>query len=186
MKEIWKDIKGFEDWYEISNKGRVKSIDKRIIMKTNLSKSGYERLCLTKNGKSVHKVIHRLVAEAFIPNPNNYAQVNHKNGIKTDNRVENLEWCSASYNVKHAYVNNLKSNKKGIYNKLSKPIKQFDKGNNLIGVYGSIREAERKTGIKNQSIIQNLKGRYKEAGGYFWEYVKAGEIDSLLKERDRK
>lgn len=115
--------------------------------------------------------IHRLVAKAFIPNPYKLPQVNHIDGDKTNNKVSNLEWCTASYNVRHAFAHNLRKNKKGIENKLSKAIKQFDKDGNLIKTYGSIREAERITGIKNQSIIQNLKGTHKSAGGFIWKYI---------------
>ena len=172
MQEVWRDIEGYEDWYKVSNLGRVKSINNRKILKTNFNKDGYERVSITKDHTTQTFLIHRLVAKAFISNPNNFPQVNHIDGNKNNNKVSNLEWCTASYNVKHAFVHKLRKNKKGIENKLSKPICQYDIKGNFIKLYGGIREAERITGIKNQSIIKNLKGIYKTAGGYKWEYFK--------------
>ena len=121
IKEIWKPIKGFQDIYEASNLGRIRSKDHLIngnnnnkvlkkgkILKNQLSIKGYLQVSLMTQPKIKYNTgVHRLVALAFIPNPNHYPQVNHKNGIKTDNRVENLEWCSASENVTHAVKNRL-------------------------------------------------------------------------------
>lgn len=128
-QEVWKDIEGYEGRYQVSNLGRVKSLKKAttslisgnvctriydesilkpIDTKSNTSK-GYVRVHLGKGtGKRVLKSIHRLVALAFIPNPMNLPQVNHINGDKTDNRAENLEWCTAKHNTRHALNNGLK------------------------------------------------------------------------------
>ena len=106
MKEVWKDIKDFSN-YEISNLGRIKSKEKydsinrlkpEIILKTRITTNGYEGVSLTKEGKRYNKEIHRLVAETFIPNPENYPVVNHKDEDKLNNKVDNLEWCTISYN----------------------------------------------------------------------------------------
>ena len=113
MQEIWKPVKGFEEYFEISNLGRIKrtnaiittptckkKIYKGIILKTSIDK-GYEKINLSVNGKRKIKYIHRLVAEAFIPNENNYKEVNHIDSNTTNNRVDNLEWCNRKYNLEY-------------------------------------------------------------------------------------
>lgn len=114
MEEIWKDIKGFEGLYQVSNLGRVKSLKKTVphanytrtfqsrIMKQYTEKNGYARVGLFKYGKGYRKLVHRLVAQAFIPNPKLKPDVNHKDGIKTNNCIDNLEWCTPKENQKHS------------------------------------------------------------------------------------
>lgn len=113
MQEIWKDVKEYEGLYQVSNYGRVKSISyfnhankksypRNKILKPLKNEKGYLRIDLAKNGKSKKVRIHRLVAQTFISNPNNYQEVNHIDGNKQNNRVDNLEWCTHSYNMKHA------------------------------------------------------------------------------------
>lgn len=126
MEEIWKDIEGYEGLYQVSNLGRVKSLSREvvrptlgkyttleIIRKSHYDKDGYLTLSLSKGSKYKLFKIHRLVATAFIPNPENKPQVNHINGIKTDNTLENLEWVTASENVRHAYESGLVVSLKG-------------------------------------------------------------------------
>ena len=103
-KEIWKDCKGYEGKYQVSNFGRVWNVNNQKYLKPWISKGGYYLVNLmSKNGKIKHELIHRLVAIAFIDNPCNYPQVNHKDEDKTNNCVDNLEWCSRQQNVLHSY-----------------------------------------------------------------------------------
>ena len=111
LLERWKPIKGYEGLYEVSDAGKVKSLITNKLLDCGLTTKGYKRVCLTKDCKHKFYAVHRIVAEAFIPNLNNKPQVNHINGIKTDNRVENLEWCTNSENQKHSYDNGLKNKK---------------------------------------------------------------------------
>ncbi len=116
MKEIWKDIEEYEGLYQISNLGRVKRIlfinniiskPENRILSNKLDNLGYVQVTLCKNGTRKYKRIHRLAAKAFLPNPNNLPCVNHKDGDKNNNRIDNLEWCTHSYNTKHALSNGL-------------------------------------------------------------------------------
>ena len=109
MKEIWKDIPGYEGLYQASNLGRIKKIwkTKESIMKPALQKEGYLRLGLFKNGKRKSYQLHRLIALCFVENKENKKYVNHKDGNKQNNNADNLEWVTASENLKHAYDNNL-------------------------------------------------------------------------------
>ena len=108
MKEKWKDIESFES-YKISNLGKVKNKNTNNILKPIQNPRGYLSAFLYKGGKVHNLKIHRLVAKAFLPNPNNLPQVNHKDGNKSNNSITNLEWCSASDNIKHAFKNGLMS-----------------------------------------------------------------------------
>lgn len=175
IKEIWKPVVGYEG-YEVSNLGRVKSLERydsrgqivhQRIMKEEICKNGYRRVCLGLGSRKERKhcLIHRLVAIAFIPNPNNYPCINHINEDKTDNRVENLEWCTHQYN--NTYKDRLEKSAK----KHNKKVVQYDLDMNLICNYNSITEAAKINNICETSIITCLKGRYKTAGGYIWKYA---------------
>jgi hypothetical protein len=131
--EVWKDIKGYEGHYQVSDCGRVKSLSrvvksrvgvfgtkKEIILKTFKNRDGYLKYKLCINGKEKSVISHRLVANEFLENPFNKPQVNHKNGIKDDNRVDNLEWVTSSENVIHSLANNLKIPQKGSKHGMSK------------------------------------------------------------------
>lgn len=171
MEEIWKDIKGYEGLYQISNLGNVKSFNYRKMKTTknkqiNLDKNGYSYVILYGKDKPKLKRIHRLVAEAFIPNPHNLPQVNHKNEIKSDNTIENLEWCNSKYN--NTYGDRINKTKNKLYIK----VKQYDKNNSLIKVWQGIRIASISLGINNGHISDCCKHKRKSAGGYIWEYYK--------------
>lgn len=119
-KEIWKDINNYDGLYQISNYGRVKSLATRFkidkVLKSKQTKIKYLSVVLCKDKHQNRKYIHRLVAQAFIPNPDNLPQVNHKDGDKTNNHYKNLEWCTPHENMLHAYKNNLKGNGEKMFN----------------------------------------------------------------------
>ncbi|MBR4486649.1 HNH endonuclease [bacterium] len=175
-KEIWKDIPEYEALYQVSNLGNIKSLDLIVIdklgrkyvkkgklLKQRIDKYGYNYVHLHKNGNEKYKLVHRLVAEAFIPNPNNLPQVNHKNEIKTDNNIENLEFCDVKYNLNYGTRNEKVSKNK------SKKIKQLDKDGNLINIWLNSLEASKKLNIHSGNIRSCCRGELKTAGGYKWE-----------------
>ena len=188
QKEVWKDVSGYEGVYQISNTGRVKSLkriiigrwDSRQLLNERILKPstfrGYKRVLLLKNKIRTNFIVHRLVAIAFIGNPEKKSQVNHKNGIKNDNSVSNLEWCTPSENTKHAYDLGLaKPPLKGVYGKnnpLSIPIKQLSKVGVFIKLHYGINQAGRDLCIDVSTIVNALKGNRKTAGGFKWEYEK--------------
>lgn len=184
--EEWRPIKDYEGLYEISSFGRVKSLSKRlgsrnrknpIILSQGLDKYGYPQILLSKNGIANTAKVHRLVANAFIPNLENKPTVNHKLGVKTDNRASELEWFTLSEQIKHSYVVlkrelSPRSFKRGKDHKMSKPVIQYTREGVFIKKYASVREAQRETGI-DRCVIMNVCrkiGFYKTAGGFKWEY----------------
>lgn len=110
MTEVWKDIDGYEGKYQISNYGCVKSIQKNIFLKSMVATNGYLVACLWKDNKQKKFLIHRLVAQHFLDNPNNYIEVNHKDENKTNNHMNNLEWCNHFYNMNYGEVKEKISN----------------------------------------------------------------------------
>lgn len=171
-KEIWKDIKGFEGIYQISNTGFVKSLRTNNIRISGNNGNGYRYVPLSKHGKVKNHYIHRLVALAFIPNPLKKYTVNHSDGNKNNNHVDNLEWATQSENSQHGFDNGLIKQKKGAKNPNSKKIIQFTMDMNFIREYDYIREAEKITGIKSQNIGMACMGKYKQSGGFIWRYKK--------------
>lgn len=173
-------IKGYP-WYYVTDEGMVYSRNPNHSMGTRVKKlklldnKGYLRCDLIRtDGTIQHKAVHRLVAEAFIPNPEGKQQVNHKNGNKTDNRVSNLEWATQSENQLHRYRVLKQSGVKsflgriGKLNPNSKPVLQIKDGVVVNKFYGR-REASRETGVSPSAIANCLCGRSKSAGGYFWK-----------------
>lgn len=195
--EEWKFIPGCS-YYQVSNLGRVKSLDKYItfnnngtlctilkkgkILKPVLLNQGYLAVSIVFDNKERKLCkIHRLVASAFIPNPNNLPYINHKDEVRTNNRMDNLEWCTPKYNSNYSDTGR-KTGAKIINRKdLSRPVEQYDLEGNFIAEYPSINEAQRCTGISETCIINYCRGYYinystgkkvnvNHAGGYKWKY----------------
>lgn len=183
MEEIWKDIEGYEGKYKISNYGKVKSLKNNIILKETISNSKYLYVTLYNlNGKQKKHTIHRLVAQAFIPNSNEYLVVNHIDGNKTNNKMDNLEWCTYSHNTLEAHRLGLQKSWCGTkfgkqhpnYKfrgkwKTQKPVLQFDLKNNFIKEYNSATEIERELKLSCSHISECCRGIRKTCGGYIWK-----------------
>lgn len=180
MEEIWKDIKGYEGLYQVSNLGRVKAlcrviksgrglgnhIYKERILSLSKRNNGYLKATLCKDGVYKYISVHRLVAENFIDNPNSLKEVNHKNEIKTDNRVENLEWCNRKYNANYGTA------RKRASIKCNKRVLQFDNNGKYIKTWHSLTEVSKTLKIRLSSLSQCCNGKYKTAGGFIWKYEK--------------
>lgn len=172
---MWKDIKGYEGKYQISDSGNVKSLITHKYLKL-VDNKGYKRVFLSNPYRRWY-LVHRLVAEAFIPNPENKPTVNHIDGNKQNNCVDNLEWATYSENNIHAIKNNLRP-----YNQINatkqaakmnkKAVIQYDLKGNLIKEWEGMREVERKLNIKHQYISNCCLGIQHSAKGYRWEYKK--------------
>ena len=169
--ENWKAIAGYEGLYEVSDQGRVKSLNynhtgTEKILKPMKNTHGYLQIYLCKDGHVKTLKVHRLVAEAFIQNPNNLATVNHKDEVKTNNVASNLEWMSVKDNINYGTRN------KRVAESLSKKVQMFDKSTGeLLATFPSTHEAERVTGINQGSISLCCLGKLKSAGGYVWKYL---------------
>ena len=181
IKEEWRDIPNYEGLYQASNLGRIKSLEriakkeynndrivKERIMNGTKNQDGYLKVHFKNKERNIDKglFIHRLVASAFIPNPNNLPQIIHIDGNKLNNNVDNLEWCTNLYNQQHAWKNNL--HKPTIHK--GKKVKQYDLKGNFIKEYPSISNASKETRINISNIYSALNKKRKVAGGYIWIY----------------
>jgi hypothetical protein len=163
MQELWKPIKDYEGLYEVSNLGRIKAFPRKgnhykepTIMKQFKYKTGYMYVSLSKGGKAKKYKVYRLVAEAFIPNPNDYKTINHIDENKENNCVENLEWCTTFYNNQYSKA---------------KKVEQYDKLGNLVAIWTSARTIERVLGIDHTLI-----GNYcKDKNNKEWRYANANK-----------
>lgn len=188
MKEVWKDIKGYEGLYQVSNLGRIKSLPRKRTIKTErilspkFNKGGYLEVALCKNSKYKMCRVHRLVASAFIQNPENKREVNHIDGNKLNNKADNLEWVTPSENIRHAFktgliqLSELQKNRLGDLNrgnpsKNRKKVFQYDLHGNLIKEWYCISDVEKTLKIRTQNICACLKNKQKQAGGYIWKYA---------------
>lgn len=175
-QEIWKDVVGYEGLYQVSNLGRVKSlpvhrkvgwadyISKEIILKQSVDRSGYLVVCLHKEKVRHIAKVHRLVALAFLENPNNYRCVNHKDEDKTNNNVNNLEYCTHSYN------NNYGTRNERVMKANCKRVVQYTKSGIFIAEWNGTRDAQRNTGVHSCNISLVCKGVRKTSGGFIWKY----------------
>ena len=205
-KEIWVDIEGYEGYYQVSNMGRVRSVERTVwdnrgyyktvhekILRTRKNGYGYVLITLNQAGKSKTYTVHRLVASAFLDNSDNLPEVNHKDEDKQNNCADNLEYCSRSYNntyngrAKKAgkkASEKLKGRKqseeciKKRAEKLSKPIIGIDRVTGLIVEFQSAHEVERQLGIAQQSICACCKGKQKTAGNFYWMYSNNNDGDT--------
>lgn len=186
--EEWRDIEGYEGLYQVSNEGRVRSLDIEIdaynfnakrnikyikkgrILKQHSDKDGYMCVCLCRSPQD-HKnqKVHRLVATAFIPNPQNLLEINHKDECKSNNVVENLEWCDKSHNMRWNDLCNRIGYKLRNHLATSNKVYQYSMNGELVAVFDSTREAERQ-GYNHGCISNCVNGRIKTYKGCLWRY----------------
>jgi hypothetical protein len=173
--ENWKPIKGYEGWYEVSDLGNVRSVDRKVdfvdgryatykgqLMKQSKHYHGYWIVNLFKNKKQSTKFVHRLMAEAFIPNPNNKQVVNHKDGDKANNKLSNLEWVTQLENITHSIT---VLGKKRIGNKVS----QYDLNGNYLNTFESYGEAAKSVDGNSVGIGRVVSGERKTYKGFVWK-----------------
>lgn len=183
-REIWKDVEGYEGLYQVSNFGRLKRLNyknsgKDKILKAKNHPQGYLFNPLWKNGKRKNYFIHRLVAMAFLDNPNDYPEVNHKDENQANNKVENLEWCTSSYNTKYSrkkhperYLTSYKGKRTSHVSKYScYEVNQLSLDGEIIKTWNNIAEIVRETKYNNASITRCCFGKRKTAYGYKWEFA---------------
>lgn len=191
-KEWWKQVPGYEGLYMVSDRGRVKSLDRYVkhwrgglslkpgrILKPGKDRCGYLHVILCNDGKNTKHLVHRLVAMAFIPNPKNLPEVNHKNEDKTDNRVENLEWVSHKYNSNHG-TRNERISSTMTNGKQSKTVLQFTSEGEFVREWQSTMECGR-NGFAQSSVCMCCNGKLKQYKGFTWSYkdsVSGGHIPS--------
>lgn len=175
--EVFRDIEGYEGLYQVSNLGNVKSLNygrtgEECILKPANDGKGYLFVNLCKNGKPKKYYVHRLVALAFLLNPDNLKEINHKNEDKKDNCINNLEWCTHKYNSNYKTRNQRMIETKNKNGSLGeKPIIQYTKKGVEVGRYSGINEASRQTGIPFSNICKCCKGKLKSCGGFVWKYA---------------
>ena len=163
---IWKDVKGYENLYQVSNDGLVRTSHKGLweILSAGRTKHGYYNVLLYKDGKRKNKRVHRLVASAFIPNPNNYPYINHKDENPSNNHVDNLEWCTAEYNSNYGTC----KERIGLTNGI--PVLKYDLEGNFISEYPTMTEAERNEGIDHANICICCEGKISHCNNFIWIY----------------
>lgn len=180
MSEVWKDVDGFEGIYQISNYGRIKALPRDVrtcgngkrhiaehIVKPIRCKNGYLEANFSIRQKRTVRLLHRVVAQAFIPNPENLPEVNHKDENIENCRADNLEWCTSKYNANYGSRNAKMIENRGN----NKPVIQKTKAGEFVKRFASIAEASRETGAFDSAIIKVCNGKQKTSVGYKWEYT---------------
>lgn len=183
MQEVWKDVKGYEGIYQVSNLGKVKSLEryqkdksqrnrhyKERILKLMKNKYGYLIVDLKKDGRRKASTVHRLVAVAFISNPENKPCINHIDGNKQNNSIQNLEWCTYHENLIHAFATGLKTCKYGIEHHNHAEINQYDLQGNFIKLWYGFHEINRILGFNCANISACCSKRQHTAYGFIWRY----------------
>lgn len=163
-KEEWRQVVEHQN-YEVNQFGEVRHKQRQHILKPRSNNGGYLYVNFKVNGKNTNFAVHRIVANAFIPNPNGYTEVNHKDYDKTNNCVENLEWVSSSQNKSHAFLKKENKDSRG------KAVNQFDRNGNFLATYASVSEAAEKIGCSVAAISNCCLGRSKTSQGYRWSFV---------------
>ena len=186
MEEVWKPVDGYEELYEVSNLGRIRRLkfvnmygsqDKIIILKPQKRKNGYIQIIFRDKERSSERLLHRVVAMAFLPKVDGKEFINHKDGNKANNRVDNLEWCTRSENMKHAYRSGLavpsSKGKFGENSNSAKAVEMLDLNGNVLKKFGSLIDAAKFVGVSRSSNICMCckNGKRKTAYGYMWRYA---------------
>ena len=182
-KEVWKDVVGYEGLYKISNHGNVYSNYTNKCLRAGTHKDGYKYVNLTKDGEKKYKTIHRLVAEAFIPNPDNLPMVNHRDETPSNNNVDNLEWCDCSYNNTY---NNIHIRRASA---ISKKIYVYNKNGELIDVYKSTRDIAKSLNVAYGNVSTVCNSNYRTLCGFVISYnelTKQEVLDIFRRNKERK
>ena len=186
MTEIWRDIlvNGIKTNYEVSNIGRIRSFGFRYmimngaksyykpskILTEKTNRDGYKSVAISINKKPFTMLVHRALAQAFIPNPDGLPQINHKDEVKDNNLLSNLEWCTVSYNINYGTCIARRVAKAINHPGLSTKVSQYDLDGNFLKSYPSIAEAVR-NGFNSGNVSSVCSGRKKTSGGYIWKYT---------------
>ena len=177
--ELWSDVKGYEGLYQVSTWGRVRSLGRWVntniknstkrfikskILKPGENIKGYSQVRLYKEGKFKNFLVHRLVSQTFISNPNNLPEVNHKDEDKENNTVDNLEWCTSEYNINYGTHN------ERVTKAMSKPVYQYDENYDLVHEWPSTMECGR-NGFDSSTVSKCCRGERKRYKGFYWSYT---------------
>lgn len=171
MQENWKSVAGYEGLYEVSDLGRVRNAKSGRMLKPCRHKLGYMSVMLYKEKEPRRHNIHRLVAMAFIDNPNGFGVVNHIDENKANNKVDNLEWCSVEHNMRHGTLQERLSNMRGHDGRNKKPVAQIREDGQVVKIFESVAQASRETKTARASIYLSCRGNNKKANGFYWSYA---------------